>query len=77
MSTIVNYIKEPAVFGPETLSVMGVAYECALKALPPSLPKDVREDIAALIIRGARTGERDPNKLCQIALSTLRVEPGQ
>ncbi len=74
MPTIVNYIKEPATFDPEALSAMGAAYERALKAFPTPAPKNVREDIATRIIDGARSGERDPDKLCQIALSTLRLE---
>lgn len=74
MPTIVHYIKQPAVFDPETLSVMGVAYERALRAFPKSAPKDVREVIAMRIINSARAGERDPAKLCQIALSALRLE---
>ncbi len=71
MSTIVHYIKRPAAFDPETLSLMGVAYERALGSFPTSAPSTVREVIAARIIGGAREGERDPEKLCQIALSGL------
>ena len=77
MPTIVHYIKHPAAFDPETLSVMGLAYESALRAFPTSTPKNVREDIATRIINGARAGERDPDKLCQIALSVLRLELDQ
>ena len=78
MPTIINYIKQPAAsFDPETLSAMGVAYESALRTFPTSAPKNVREEIATRIIDGARAGERDPEKLCQIALSTLRLEAGQ
>ena len=77
MPTIVHYIKQPAAFDPETLSVMGLAYESALRASPTSAPKNVREDIATRIINGARAGERDPDMLCQIALSVLRLDLDQ
>jgi hypothetical protein len=77
MPAIIHYIKQPAVFDPETLSVMGVAYESALRAFPTSAPKNVREVIASRIIDGTRAGERDPDKLCQMALSALRVEAGR
>jgi len=77
MPAIVHYVKQPEAFDPETLSVMGAAYESALRAFPTSAPKDVREVIATRVIDGARAGERDPDKLCQIALSALRVEAGQ
>lgn len=74
MSAIVHYIKEPAVFDPDALSVMGVAYESALKSFPTPAPISVREVIATRIISGARDGERDPKKLFQIAVSGLRAE---
>ena len=74
MPTIVHYLKQPAAFEPETLAVMGVAYDSALKSFPTSPPKGVREVIASRIINGASAGERDPDKLCQIALSALRLE---
>jgi hypothetical protein len=77
MPTIVHYLKQPAAFEPETLAVMGVAYDSALRAFPTSAPKNVREVIATRIIDGARAGERDPDKLCQIALSALHLEADQ
>jgi hypothetical protein len=74
MPSIVHYLKQPAAFDPESLSVMGVAYERALTDLPKSTPKKLREVIAASIISAAGLGERDPDKLCQIALSALGAE---
>jgi hypothetical protein len=74
MPTIIKYIKQPDAFDPETLSVMGAAYERALSALSTSPPKSVREVIATHIINGAHAGERNPDRLCQLALATLRVE---
>ena len=71
MSTIINYIRRSEAFDPEILSLMGAAYERALKSFPTSAPKTVREVIATRIIAGARDGERDPDKLCQMALSGL------
>lgn len=76
MPTIFHYIREPAVFDPEILSAMGAAYESALQTLPTSTPTDVREVIAIRIISGARAGERDPDKLCQNALSAFRAPAG-
>jgi hypothetical protein len=74
MPTINNYIKQFSAFDPETIAVMGIAYDKALKSFPTSAPKDVREVIAARIINGARNGEQDSNRLCEIALSALRME---
>ena len=77
MPTIFHYIKQLAAFDPETLSIMGAAYENALRTLPASPPKNVREEIATRIIDSARAGERDPDKLYQIAISTLRLGVAQ
>jgi hypothetical protein len=77
MPDIDRYIKPPTAFDPETLSAMGIAYESALGAFPTSAPTDVREVIATRIIDGARAGERDPAKLCRIALSALCLEARQ
>jgi hypothetical protein len=76
MPDIIHYIKQPGSFDPETLSVMGAAYDSALKAFPVSA-LHIREQIASRIVHGARTGERDPDKLCQMALSTLCSEAAQ
>ena len=64
MPHITNYIQRPATFGPEAISAMGDAYERALKTFPTPPPQNVREVIATRIIRLAKTGERDPQKLC-------------
>lgn len=77
MPTIHNYISQPAIFDPEAISAMSVAYENALASFPPSVPKSVREVIATKIIAAAREGERDPDKLLETALKALRTEPIQ
>jgi hypothetical protein len=74
MPSIVHYIKQPTAFDPESLSVMGTAYERVLMDLPKTTPTKLREVIAARIIGAAGLGERDPDKLCQIALSALGAE---
>ena len=77
MPTIIHHIEQAAAFDPETLSVMGVAYESALKSFPTAPSNTVREVIATRIIGGVRDGERDPDKLCQIAVWGLRLEEAQ
>ena len=56
-------------FPPETIRLMGIAFEIAIQALrnrdvvdPP------REAIASAIISFANAGERDPERLCDLAL---------
>ena len=56
-------------FDPETTRLLGIAFETAIQALhnwgvidPP------RETIARAIIEFAKAGERDPERLCDLAL---------
>jgi hypothetical protein len=69
--TINNYIQSREAFDPEAISVMGDAYERALKTGPTLASESVRQVIAARIIGLARTGERDPHKLCEQSLADL------
>ncbi len=62
-------------FNAETTRLMGIAFETAIQALhnwgvvdPP------REAIAKALIDLAKAGERDPERLCDLALD---VEPQQ
>lgn len=71
MPNITAYIPRTAAFGPEAVSAMGDAYERALKTFPTPPSQNVREAIAARIIRLAKTGERDPQKLCDSGLAAL------
>ena len=71
MPTINNYIQSREAFDPEAISVMGDAYERALKTAPTLASESVRQVIAARIIGLARTGERDPHKLCEQSLADL------
>ena len=63
-------------FDPEITSIMGQAYECACKALRDiGQPELVKTVIAKRIIDIARTGERDPNRLCNRALQAFGLPP--
>jgi hypothetical protein len=74
MPAINNHAAQPAVFDPEAISVMGIAYANALASLLTSAPKSVCEVIAAKIIGAAREGERDPDKLLEMALKGVRTQ---
>src|SRR5262249_37763679 len=59
-------------FDPETVRLMGVAFEIALATLRPSNHADpLREGVARNIIELAKAGERDPERLCEGALNDL------
>ena len=57
-------------FEPETLRVMGLAYEMALVTLQRAdgTANPTREAVAQKIIDLAKAGERDPERLCDGAL---------
>jgi hypothetical protein len=61
-------------FDAETTRLMGIAFETAIVALqqPYVIGEPVREAIAHKIIDLAKTGERDPERLCEGALEALR-----
>ena len=72
MGEILYFIRPTDAFDPQTLEVMGKAYDMALASLhgvgPPAV---VREVVAKHIINAARNGERDPEALCATALATI------
>lgn len=56
-------------FDPEAITAMGDAYDRACAKLHDrGQPEVVREVIAKRIIKAAKEGERDPERLCGIAL---------
>jgi hypothetical protein len=60
-------------FDPETRRVLGVALEMTCLALRTGDCDDgVREAIAIKIIELAKTGERNPDLLCEQALKDIR-----
>jgi hypothetical protein len=72
MAQIVKFLRPSDSFGPEALEVLGKAFDMAIAALHDSgQPDAVREVIAKRIIKAAQKGERDPAKLCAIALAAF------
>jgi hypothetical protein len=63
-------------FDPETIRVMGLAYEMALIALRLTDRGDIANDVVAhKIIEHTKTGERDPEQLCEAVLKQWRAAP--
>jgi hypothetical protein len=58
-------------FDPETARLMGLAFEMALASLRSGCTDPLREALARKIIELAKTGERDPERLCEGALNDL------
>jgi hypothetical protein len=62
-----------ASFNPETVHVMTTAFDAALKELGLADRNDPLAGIVAKkIIEIARLGERDPTRLCELALKDIR-----
>ena len=61
-------------FDPETIRVMGLAYELALISLRLFDRGDIANDVVAhKIIDRAKAGERDPERLCEAVLQQGRA----
>ena len=62
-------------FDPETIHIMGLAYDKAKRHLHDTgQPELVQEVIAERIIYIAGTGERDPDQLAKRALQALGIQ---
>jgi hypothetical protein len=65
---------EEAVFEPEEVAGLTTAYDAALQLLRLTDRTDpVTEIIAKKIIEIARSGERDPSKICARAIKELGI----
>jgi len=65
-------------FDPETIRVMGLAYEMALVALRLADRGDLANEVLAhRIMDLAKGGERDPERLCEGVLEEFRAPPPQ
>jgi hypothetical protein len=73
MATILPFIRSETAFDDSTTRIMGLAFDAACAEFREAdLTKLTREIIAAQIIQAAKRGERDPARLCRIAVSALR-----
>jgi hypothetical protein len=63
-------------FDPETLRILGVAFaQVAIALRIGDCDDDVSQAIANKIIELAKTGERNPDLLCERALKDIRQSP--
>jgi hypothetical protein len=74
--TTIPFILDEPSFDPEVARIMGMAFVTACKALHDvGQPEVVNTVIAQRIIAIAKTGERDPNRLCDRALQAFGLPP--
>jgi hypothetical protein len=65
-------------FDPETIRVMGLAFEMALIGLRLTDRSDLANEVVAQkVIALAKAGERDPERLCDGVLLEFRAAPPQ
>ena len=69
------FLKQGHGFDDEAIRVMGLAYEFARADLRIVGESKLDGVIATKIIERARTGERDPDKLCDFAINGQRLPP--
>ena len=75
-ATIIPFLQGCS-FDPDITRAMGVAYDKTRKMLHDrGQPEVVQEVIAQRIINVAKTGERDPDRICQRAMTSLVLERG-
>lgn len=75
MGQILEFLPRTDSFGPDAIEILSKAYDMAVKSLlDVGQPMLVREVIAKRIIKAAQKGERDPAKLCAVALSAFNPD---
>lgn len=70
MAQILQFVRPDESLDPETLKILGEAYDRALASLHDA-GQPIIETIARRMLELASKGERDPERLCQGALSAL------
>ena len=74
MARILEFIQHRNAFDPETIVLLSAAYKKKLRNLhDEGQARIVREVIAKRIIELASKAERDPERLCQAALSAISI----
>jgi hypothetical protein len=69
--TVVPFDRFHNFFDDAATRIMGEAYQAACDALQGNQPDVVREVLAKRILHAARSGERNSERLCEIALAGI------
>jgi hypothetical protein len=68
----INRLLAKSVFGPDEVEAMTKTFEATCAALGLShRDEPIGQLVASMVIECARTGERDPDRLCKLVLSEL------
>jgi hypothetical protein len=73
LMTIYRLLQHSA-FGPDDVARLGEAYEAALMQLNLATKRNdpLTETVAKVILEIAQTGEKDPKRICELALARLQ-----
>jgi hypothetical protein len=72
MSNVLKFIRPNSAFDPDTLTILGDVYDRACGRFCSCEPSPTCDEMADRIFAAAMNGERDPDKLWQIAGRGIR-----
>lgn len=75
MSSILKFIRANATFDPDTLTVLGDVYDRACFSFCSCQSSPACDEMANKIFTAAMNGERDPDRLWQIAVRGMNPPP--
>jgi len=74
MSEVLRFVPPDTNFDPETVAMLGAAFDKTIAALRDGRqPEIIRETIAKRIIALAAKGEHDPDRLCEATLAAMGI----
>jgi hypothetical protein len=74
MGDVLRFIPPDIIFDPDTVAMLGVAFDKTIAALHDGRqPEIIRETIAKRIIALAAKGERNPGRLCEATLTAMGI----
>jgi hypothetical protein len=77
MSSILKFTRPNSAFDPDTLTVLGDVYHRACARFCSCRSSPACDEMADRILAAATNGERDPDRLWQIAVREMNPPPGQ
>ena len=74
MGDVLRFIPPDIIFDPDTVAMLGVAFDKTIVVLHDGRqPEIIRETIAKRIIALAAKGERNPDRLCAATLTAMGI----
>lgn len=77
MSSVLKFMRDGAAFDPDTLTILGDVYDRACSAFCRCPSSPACDEMANRIFIAATDGERDPDRLWQVAVRGMNPPPGK